>query len=705
MAPWPGRRTVYEDRGRRRQRQVQQRRHPDRPAAVEFSRSMDKQQHAAILRDEELRPGWRQAVGRGLVVTVANALALWVADGILDGFTLDDVTATVLAGAVIGALNALVWPALAFLVVPLSVLTLGLGAIAVNAIIVGLALDGLPGVAIDGFWTALAITVGLSVVTTIVVRVLAIDDDAWFDEHMARRARRRRKGATATDVPGIVFLQIDGVAETVLRRAMASGDAPTLHGWLRSGSHILTDWETQWSSQTGVSQCGILHGDNAGMPAFRWLERSTGRLMVSNRPASAAEIERRHSDGNGLLAHHGSSYGNLFSGDAERSVLTMSGAGRVKEGRIGAGYGRYFARPSNALRSLLAAGIDFGRDRRAARDQRRRDVRPRIERSLVDSLLRVFTTVVSRDVCVNGVLADIAEGRSSIYVDLLGYDEVSHHSGTDRADTLGVLRDIDRQVGRIERAVRWAPRPYHLVVLSDHGQTQGQPFEARYGESLEAMVARLTGRTTAVDPDSAAGKTESTAWFRSARGDDDHELSDGAVTVLGSGALGLVYLPGTTRWTLEQIVDRYPDLMTELTAHPGIGFILVRSDKQGAVVLGANGRRYLDRPADDPTAVEGDDPLAAYGTEAARQVAAVDADEHVADLMINAAYDPETNELPAFEHQVGSHGALGGPQTHPFVLHPVELPVPAERVRSAPELHRVLKGWLAAVGQPVSVSR
>jgi len=664
---------------------------------------MTEHVHTTLMRDEELRPGWRQTVGRIIVIVCANALALWLLAAVLDGFELGDVTDALIAGAAIGILNAMVWPALAFLVVPLSVLTLGIGAIVVNAFVVGVVLDLVPGTHVNDLWTAVVITVGLTIVTTVVTRLMAIDDDAWFDEHMARRARRWRKEATSTDVPGIVFVQVDGVAEVVLRRALASGDAPTLHGWLTRGSHALTSWETQWSSQTGVSQCGILHGTNDGMPAFRWVERPTGTLMVSNRPASAAEIERRHSDGNGLLAHNGSSYGNLFSGDAERAVLTMSGAGRIKEGRIGAGYGRYFARPSNAVRSLVAAIVDFARDRRAARDQRRRDVQPRIERSMVDSLLRVFTTVISRDVCVNGILGDMAEGRAAIYADLLGYDEVSHHSGTERADTLGVLRDIDRQIGRIERAIRWAPRPYHIVVLSDHGQTQGEPFAHKYGESLESIVARLTGRSTAVDPDSDAGKTESTAWFRSARGDDDHELSDGSVTVLGSGGIGLVYLPGKSRWTLEQIEERYPDLVAELRAHPGIGFMLVRSTEHGAVVLGPNGRRFLARDADDPTAVEGDDPLAAYGPSAVRQVADVDAYEHVADLMINSAYDPDTNELPAFEHQVGAHGALGGPQTHPFVMHPVELPMRDNVIHSAPELHKVLKGWLAHVGQPVTV--
>ena len=238
---------------------------------------MTEHSHTPLLRDEELRPGWRQTVGRSVVVVLANALALWLLAAVLEGFELDDVPAALIAGVVIGVLNATVWPALAFLVVPLSVLTLGIGAIAVNAFVVGVALDLVPGTHVNDFWTAVVITVGLTIVTTLVSRLMAIDDNAWFDEHMARRARRRRKEATTTDVPGIVFVQVDGVAEVVLRRALASGDAPTLHGWLTRGSHALTSWETQWSSQTGVSQCGILHGSNDGMPAFRWVEKESGR--------------------------------------------------------------------------------------------------------------------------------------------------------------------------------------------------------------------------------------------------------------------------------------------------------------------------------------------------------------------------------------------------------------------------------------------
>lgn len=661
----------------------------------------DQREATAVVRSKELRPSLRQVVGRTVAIVVTNALALALLDPLVRGYRVDDAESALLAGLVIGLLNALVWPAVAFLVVPLSVLTLGLGAIVVNALVVWLLLDEIPGVDITGFWPSVVLTIGLTLVTAVVGRLLAVEDTAWFDERMARRARRRAKVAAETDVPGIVFIQIDGLSEPVLRRALAAGDVPTLHRWIERGSHRIAPWETEWSSQTGVSQCGILHGNVEDMPAFRWFEKDTGTLMVSNRSTSAAEIERRHSDGNGLLAHGGSSYGNLFTGDAERAVLTMSVAGRVKEGRVGAGYGRYFSRPDNAVQTLLGVVVDVWRERVAARDQRRRDVEPRVHRSVVYSLLRAFTTVVSRDVCVNGILGDIAEGRSAIYADLLGYDEVAHHSGLERHDSLCVLRDIDRQIGRVERALAWAPRPYRIVVLSDHGQTQGPSFEGHFGESFEGLVERLSGMSAASDPDSGAGNTESTAWLRNARGDSEQpQLAGGELTVLGSGSLGLIYFPGPDRrLTLEEIDERYPGLVDGLREHPGIGFVLVRSQQEGALVLGPTGRRFLD--ARDADAVEGDDPLAVFGPTSVAKVARVDRYPHVADLMVNARYNADRDEVYAFEHQVGSHGGLGGQQTRPFLLAPVDLTPPPDVVDGPAAVHRVLKGWLAEVGQPV----
>jgi uncharacterized membrane protein YvlD (DUF360 family) len=637
-------------------------------------------------------------VWRGLVITALTAVALWLLAAILPGFSIDSWWDAVLAGFVVGVGNAVVWPALSFLVVPLSVLTLGLGAIVLNVLFVFVLLDPLPGVTINGFGTALAIVIGLVIITTIVGALLAIDDNSWLDQRLARQAHRRAKGANVTDVPGLVFIQLDGVAHAVFRRALRSGEVPTLHRWINEGSHHLVGWETGWSSQTGVSQCGILHGSTRDMPAFRWVDKTTGELVVSNHPKSAALIERAHSDGNGLLVGDGASYGNLFSGDAERAVLTMSGAGKRKEGRTGAGYFGYFARPGQAMRTLIAAIIEIGRERVAATRQRRRGVEPRVERGWVYALLRTFTTVVTRDVSVQGVVNDMCEGRAAIYVDLLGYDEVAHHSGPERVDALAVLRDLDRQIDRIERSTRWTPRPYKLVVLSDHGQTQGATFEQRTGQTLAGLVAELCGAAASGDHDSESGNTESSAWFRHAR------HSEGAPTpvvhdvpvVLGSGSLGLITIPGDTRRsTREEIDARYPALISGLAAHPEIGFVLVRTNAGSSVVLGNHGTLDLASGV-----VDGEDPLAVFGPRTREQVAEVDSYATAADIMVNSRFDPELEEVAAFEDQVSSHGGLGGPQTHPFLLYPAELTAPTEPIFTSPAMYGVLKAWRAEVGHP-----
>ena len=168
----------------------------------------------------------------------------------------------------------------------------------------------------------------------------------------------------------------------------------------------------------------------------------------------------------------------------------------------------------------------------------------------------------------------------------------------------------------------------------------------------------------------------------------------GEAVVLASGNLGLVYL---TEWTervsLETIGERYPDLIPALTSHPGIGFVLVRSDELGPVVIGRDGLQALQTQL-----VRGADPLQPFGASARWQVLQTDSYPHCADIMVNSMWDPQTEEVAAFEHLVGSHGGLGGEQTHPFVLYPADLPAPAAPIRGADELHKVLRGWLAFLG-------
>jgi hypothetical protein len=147
------------------------------------------------------------------------------------------------------------------------------------------------------------------------------------------------------------------------------------------------------------------------------------------------------------------------------------------------------------------------------------------------------------------------------------------------------------------------------------------------------------------------------------------------------------------RVTLERIEALWPALIPTLREHPGIGFLLVRSDRHGAVVLGRNGVNYLDEAR-----VEGDDPLAPFGPNAARHVKRTDGFAHCPDIVLNSTYWTESDEVAAFEELVGSHGGMGGAQSFPFALVPADWRAPDEPVIGAEAMHAHFRRWLADLG-------
>jgi uncharacterized membrane protein YvlD (DUF360 family) len=658
-------------------------------------------------------------VVRGAVVLLVDAVVLLLLSALLSDFTLDGPGAALGTAALVGLLNALVWPLLARFALPLSVLTLGLGALALNAVLVVFAIDLVPGASVDGFWGGLVVTVGMATFTTVLSALLAIDEDESWYRNVVRRQARRRGGRIETDVPGVIFLEIDGLAHDVLKRALRDGSAPAMSRWLREGSHNLEGWETDWSSQTGACQAGLLHGDNHDMPAFRWWEKDRGKPIVTNHPRDATELERRHSNGRGLLHADGASRANILSGDAVHSMLTMSTV-MTRRRPIGRDYSAYFARPYAVAKTLAAVVADIARERHAQAEQRRRDVQPRIKRSREYAVMRAFATVIQLDLQIAAVVGDMMAGRPVVYTTFLAYDEVAHHSGIERADTLAVLRKVDRQIARVEAAAADAPRPYRLVVLSDHGQSQGATFLQRYGVTLEEVVRSACDGADEVHAD--AGREDDAASYLGASlteiGRDDTVAARGArraakrlhededqktdedgdalpdLSVMASGNLGLISFPREPgRVTLERLEQLHPRLVPALRDHPGIAFAMVRSEQHGTVALGRDGVHHLASGH-----VEGEDPLAPFGPQAAHHLRRTDSFPHCPDVIVNSTYWDETGEVAAFEELVGSHGGMGGTQSHPFVLHPADLPWPDEAVVGAEHVHRILTGWLAALG-------
>ncbi len=628
-----------------------------------------------------------------LVSWLIAAASVFFAAAVLPGTTTGSFGDAVIAAALIAVLNAILPPIVAALPLPFMValgfiLILGVDA----AVLVLISHFSSRAIHVDGLGSALLAALVIAAATTALAVILGVVDDDVYSLRVIRRIARRTGGTLRSDVPGIVFLEIDGLALPVLERAIRDGHTPELARWYETGTHRLTEWETDLSSQTGASQAGILLGRNDDIPAFRWVEKATKKHMRCSKPADCAAIEQRLGTGDGLLSGGGASRGNLFSGGAEEMILTVSRVSAEK--RANPGYRAFLANGFNVTRVVALFAWEVVLERVAAVEQRRRDVRPRGARGGKYALLRAALCVAIRELIVFGVLTDMMRGRPAVYATFSSYDEVAHHSGLERGDTLEALRKLDRQFAAIERARRYAPRPYKLVVLSDHGQTQGATFKQRNGYDLQEFVHRSLARGGVLrtadgdENDAAVGHVLAEAVGRSTD-EDDPSIGGEHAVVLGSGNLGLIYLmEAERRLSSEEIDERHPQLLPHLREHPHIGFVLVHSRRHGPVVLGRSGARYLTEGR-----VDGDDPLAQYSHEAAAHLKRTDSFANAPDVLVNSFYDPRLEQGCAFEELISFHGGLGGPQTRAFILSPVELPIPAEPIVGAVQVHKLLVRW------------
>ncbi|WIM98415.1 alkaline phosphatase family protein [Actinoplanes oblitus] len=633
------------------------------------------------------------------LVTVALGTAVvGVTIAVLPGISADDGWSVLAVAVLVGVLGAVVRPIMVRLLSALGWAGVVAGWLVCQALLVWAALLLAPGVHVTEFWAAFVAAWLGAALMSVGLWVVTAGQDGAVTQHLLRVNRRFREEVSPTDVPGVLFLQIDGLSAPLARWAIEAGNLPTLGRWLSEGSHALAEWHAQLPATTPASQAGLLHGASAQVPAFRWYEKETGRLVVTNHPQDAALVESRCSDGKGLLADGGVSVSNVFSGDAPTSLLTMSTARRG-----GNGPARYVSSflldPFGLTRSLVLTVGEIVKELHQARRQRLRRVRPRMRRTWSYVLLRGATNVLLRHLNLAVLAEQMMRGAPAVYCDFVDYDEIAHHAGPARPEALASLEGIDAALATLEEVAAAAPRPYRFVVLSDHGQSQGATFRQRFGIRLEDLVARLTTTADVVVPeeDEQAGRARN---LRAGIGRTGKQAPRGTadraeLVVAASGNLALIYFvqrPG--RVTLEEIEQWHPELLPGLTAHPGVGWVLVRSQREGPIVLGRDGRRWLD---DDH--VMGVDPLLGFGPHAADDLRRHDRLAHTGDLVVNSLWDPVSQEVAAFEELIGCHGGLGGQQNRPVLIHPRDWAAPGV-LTGADEVYRYLGGCLRKLTPP-----
>jgi uncharacterized membrane protein YvlD (DUF360 family) len=678
----------------------------------------------------EWRGGRKALVKRLLITLIVSAIAFYATAWLMPSITIDRFLDGIIVVIVMALLNAIVRPFILALVLPRSLILTGIAVLLLQVLVFMVSANIVPGVHVGGLIPALIGSFVYAIINTVITAILGVDTGDSFYGLLVQNMLLRRS-APKSDQPGLVMIQIDGLAYPILAGRVRAGSVNTMASWIRDGSHTLSRWEAILPSMTSASQAGILHGNNDGIPAFRWYERDRAHLMVSSSPVDAGEIVRRVSNGEGLLSNNGASICNLMTGDATRSYLTTAA---IKDESQGIGESQaflgFFLSPTGYLRSFTLFLGEFIKELYQARRTRRSGIRPQMHRGLKYAGMRAASNVLLRDVNTSLIIEEMYRGTNVIYADFTDYDELAHHCGPERVESFEALDGIDRALATLRKAAEDAPRPYHFIVLSDHGQSLGATFKQRYGKSLGEVVCDLMSgraqlfqaktqaegstfvnsflseitRSRGIGPSVAraalAGQTKDGVVDLDAE-DVPPPADPSAIAVVGSGNLGLVWFTGHDhRLTVEELEALHPGLVATLAAHPGVAMLMVRSSERGAVVFGPKGVRYLDEDR-----VEGEDPTALFGPHTIMSMQREDAMVHAPDLLLISQYDPELGEVAAFEELIGSHGGLGGPQTEPFVLHPTEWTFDEPVPLGAPAIYRNVRRWLGDIGIELGVGK
>jgi hypothetical protein len=438
----------------------------------------------------------------------------------------------------------------------------------------------------------------------------------------------------------------------------------------------------------------------------------------------------------------GASISNIFTGDGDRAFLVMSTI-KVKERGLGDSdaFAWFFVSPYNYVNMIVRYLAEMIKENIQSRRQARAGIEPRMHRGFPYPAVRAATNVALRSLGTSLVIQEMLRGTPVIYMDYTDYDEIAHHSGPERPESLDALDGVDRELKTLKKAAADAPRPYRFVVLADHGQSLGATFLQRYGVTLQDVVRSLMGGPASVAAATAQivdwgqlntflgevgqtrGVTGSLARTVTRKSREDGHVEMGPaeaqytaagapparpgdrgqaaataaagttpadLVVVAGGNLALIYFTASKeRMPLEEIDERYPDLVKALANHPGIGVLVVRSAAHGLICVGKDGIHYLDEER-----VEGEDPLTVYGEHAVAAVKRLDVIEHVGDIAVISHFDPETQEIAAFEELIGAHGGLGGAQTRPFLLYPADWALDLAPIMGAPMVYQQLRRWM-----------
>jgi endonuclease/exonuclease/phosphatase family metal-dependent hydrolase len=480
-----------------------------------------------------------------------------------------------------------------------------------------------------------------------------------------------------SEEPGLLLIQIDGLARRQLEAAIAAGRMPYLGSLLRRHGYALHTFYPGLPSTTPAVQAELYYGVRSAVPAFSFYDRALQKLGRMWDPEWAKAREARYREEAEGLLQGGSSWSNIYTGGAsqEESHFCAASIGfgdMWRSGKFRNVFLFLLLQFPAAVRLgwllLVELAVAFSDGVRAVAAGRR----PGVE--LFALLSRVFVGVGVRELITISGQIDVSRGLPIVHVNFVGYDEQAHQRGPGSRFAHFGLRGIDHAIRKIARAAHRSPRrDYSVWVFSDHGQEHTRSFADVVPGGIEALIQQCWESSQApTNPRTPRSQRRPVAVspLLSRRGQARERqaaqltLEEGktfAVAAMGPVA-HIYFAERQSEAALRALARRLID-----TAHVP-GALLAQPD--GAIVwLHAHGETRV--PDGVAALLPHPAPLAA---EIARDLAGFVQHPDAGDLILLgwSPWDPAWSFAP----ERGAHGGFAPDETQGFCILPIATPLP-----------------------------
>ncbi|WP_372625719.1 endonuclease/exonuclease/phosphatase family protein [Arsukibacterium sp.] len=512
--------------------------------------------------------------------------------------------------------------------------------------------------------------------------------------------------------PGLIMIQIDGLAQPQLQQALKHGKMPFLQRLLQREHYKLQAHYSGLPATTPAVQAELFYGVKTAVPAFSFRHRQTGKIVRMLQPDTAAKVEQGlQQQSKSALLQDGSTYSNIYTGGAAEShfcAATMGWGTALRAANPFVLLGLFLSNLYSVLRiiglfflELGLAIVDFCRGIIKGQD---------FLSELKFIPARIAISIVLRELCVIGGKMDIARGLPVVHINFLGYDEQSHRRGPSSLFAHWTLKGIDDSIARLWRAAhrsQW--RSYQVWLYSDHGQAKVTPYHVLQGyplqqavyasfEKLTSLPAGLQRKVTGSEQTQRARLLggNKVQWMFAVNNGNDQTAADNGIKVAAQGPVGHIYA-GTSLTDTDSRL-----LATELAGTHKVPLVLVVEGPDRVRATTADGDFYL--PQDKAKIFGADHPFL----------------DGVSDDILRLCQHPDAGDLvimgwrkgvkaQSFADENGAHAGATPAETHGFALLPedVMLPdTPCGYIRPADIYHAALqqlgRGSAKPAGRAVS---